>query len=243
MSKKACDGILRRADVRGKALPEVLKEALEQANEFIFESENTSYFNQQRVGEYVDGKGNSSTLMARDYKSPTDLICGHTSTQFAQYSEGVGTLRSTGGDAGGGSETLVVHGTQDPCVSKDRAFTVGRNNGTENCVAIPGNVIGRSDNTGGNGNGFDASGVCYTLTTADRHAVAYNLTVRRLTPVECERLQGFPDNWTQIPYKNKEAKDCPDGPRYKAMGNSMAVPVMRWIGERLQDYIDYMEVL
>lgn len=58
-------------------------------------------------------------------------------------------------------------------------------------------------------------------------------TVRRLTPRECERLQGFPDNWTQIPWRGRAAEDCPDGPRYKACGNSMAVPVMRWIGERL----------
>ena len=58
--------------------------------------------------------------------------------------------------------------------------------------------------------------------------------VRRLTPTECERLQGFPDNFTQIPWRNKAPEDCPDGPRYKAMGNSMAVPVMRWIGERIQ---------
>jgi DNA (cytosine-5)-methyltransferase 1 len=57
--------------------------------------------------------------------------------------------------------------------------------------------------------------------------------VRRLTPVECERLQGFPDDYTQIPWRNKPAENCPDGPRYKAMGNSMAVPVMRWIGERI----------
>ena len=57
--------------------------------------------------------------------------------------------------------------------------------------------------------------------------IMQNMAVRRLTPVECERLQGFPDNYTNI----KES--CPDGPRYKAMGNSMAVPVMRWIGERI----------
>lgn len=54
--------------------------------------------------------------------------------------------------------------------------------------------------------------------------------VRRLTPVECERLQGFPDGWTDIPFRGKPASD---GPRYKAIGNSMAVPVMRWIGERI----------
>lgn len=58
--------------------------------------------------------------------------------------------------------------------------------------------------------------------------------VRRLTPVECERLQGFPDDFTKIPYRGKPAENCPDGPRYKAMGNSMAVPVMKWIGERIQ---------
>ncbi|MDS0026988.1 Dam family site-specific DNA-(adenine-N6)-methyltransferase [Enterobacter kobei] len=57
--------------------------------------------------------------------------------------------------------------------------------------------------------------------------------VRRLTPIECERLQGFPDNHTLISWRGKDADECPDGPRYKAIGNSMAVPVMRWIGERI----------
>ena len=59
-------------------------------------------------------------------------------------------------------------------------------------------------------------------------------TVRRLTPLECERLQGFPDGHTQIPYKGKPAEKCPDTPRYKALGNSFAVPVIRWIGERIE---------
>ncbi len=62
--------------------------------------------------------------------------------------------------------------------------------------------------------------------------------VRRLTPVECERLQGFPDGWTQVPYRGRAAGECPDGPRYKAIGNSMAVPVMRWIGKRMQEVDD-----
>ena len=64
-------------------------------------------------------------------------------------------------------------------------------------------------------------------------AVLAHSAVRRLTPRECERLQGFPDDYTLIPYRNKPAENCPDGPRYKALGNSMAVPVMRWIGERI----------
>lgn len=59
---------------------------------------------------------------------------------------------------------------------------------------------------------------------------------RKLTPRECERLQGMPDDWTKVPYKGKPADECPDGPRYKAIGNSMAVPVMRWIGERIAEY-------
>ena len=61
--------------------------------------------------------------------------------------------------------------------------------------------------------------------------VAEKMGIRRLTPVECERLQGFPDNYTNIPWRGKA--EAPDGPRYKALGNSMAVPVMRWIGERI----------
>ena len=66
-------------------------------------------------------------------------------------------------------------------------------------------------------------------------AVQTSTQVRRLTPTECERLQGFPDDWTLVPWRGK---DAPDGPRYKALGNLMAVPVMRWIGERIQGVQD-----
>lgn len=94
------------------------------------------------------------------------------------------------------------------------------------------------------GQGAKAGGIGYaeeqspTLTSASSGtnltpAVIHGVAVRRLTPVECERLQGFPDNHTLIPWNGKDAADCPDGPRYKAIGNSMAVPVMRWIGERI----------
>jgi len=63
-----------------------------------------------------------------------------------------------------------------------------------------------------------------------------NMAVRRLTPVECERLQGFPDGYTNIPWRKKD--ESPDGPRYKALGNSWAVPVVRWIGHRIQQEIN-----
>ncbi len=65
------------------------------------------------------------------------------------------------------------------------------------------------------------------------NAISNGVQVRRLMPVECERLQGFPDSHTLISWRGKEATECPDGPRYRAIGNSMAVPVMRWIGERI----------
>lgn len=84
----------------------------------------------------------------------------------------------------------------------------------------------------------DETSPCHTLARDNAaHAAVVQavpaMQVRRLTPRECERLQGFPDDYTLIPWRKKPASECPDGPRYKALGNSMAVPVMRWIGERI----------
>lgn len=82
------------------------------------------------------------------------------------------------------------------------------------------------------------SGIMSTLPAGSKDNMGHytntvhGMAVRRLTPVECERLQGFPDNYTHI--KDK----CPDGPRYKALGNSWAVPVVRWIGKRIQEHIN-----
>jgi len=75
-------------------------------------------------------------------------------------------------------------------------------------------------------------------TTSSTHSgptVMQAMAVRRLTPIECERLQGFPDGYTNIPWR--KAAESPDGPRYKALGNSWAVPVVAWIGQRIQDQI------
>lgn len=78
----------------------------------------------------------------------------------------------------------------------------------------------------------------FTITAQHSHAVGqqdeYEMRVRRLTEKECERLQGFPDNYTQIAWNGKPAERCPAGLRYKAIGNSWAVPCARWIGERIQ---------
>ena len=103
--------------------------------------------------------------------------------------------------------------------------------------SIQGNIIGRQHHNGGNGKGYTKQ-LAGTITAIDRHAVAYTTVhlqnrVRKLSPTECERLQGFPDGYTQIPYRGKSAEKCPLGHRYKALGNSMAVPVLQWLGKRL----------
>lgn len=122
--------------------------------------------------------------------------------------------------------------TTDPVVAIADDVTPKTNSNSDDTVfGIPGNWIGRKPENGGNATEpMDNISPCQTKT--DRHAVASS-KVRRLTPIECERLQGFPDNHTQIPYRNKSADLCPDGPRYAACGNSMAVPVMAWIGQRI----------
>jgi len=81
---------------------------------------------------------------------------------------------------------------------------------------------------------IESGEIMSSLVAKGPHAVQHVMAIRRLTPTECERLQGFPDGHTKIPYRNKEADQCPDGPRYKACGNSMAVPVMAWISKRIQ---------
>lgn len=74
----------------------------------------------------------------------------------------------------------------------------------------------------------------FTISATQDQQVFTNMAVRRLTPTECERLQGFPDGYTNVPFRKKPASD---GPRYKALGNSWAVPVVAWIGKRINDAI------
>ncbi len=109
-------------------------------------------------------------------------------------------------------------------------------------AAIDGDKINKQERKGGSGLGIHTEDVGYTNTAKDVHGVATEqtagmlaqLTVRRLLPVETERLMGFPDGHTQIPWKGKPAEECPDSSRYKACGNSMCVNCMEWIGRRIQ---------
>ena len=90
--------------------------------------------------------------------------------------------------------------------------------------------------------GGEPSDVCHTLSAQAGQGdssphVAHSMQVRRLTAVECERLMGFPDGYTAIPWRGKPPDQCPDGPRHKSLGNSWAVNCARWIGERI-DAVD-----
>lgn len=146
------------------------------------------------------------------------------------------------------TETFAVHGTQDPDTNHELAHTLGRNHGQENVIITEPYTIairGREEDSTVE---VRNDGTANALLTPNGGragmgvgAVGWGMQVRRLTPVECERLQGFPDNHTLISWRGKDAADCPDGQRYKAIGNSMAVPVMRWIGERIAEALPIQE--
>jgi DNA (cytosine-5)-methyltransferase 1 len=200
-------------------------------------------FDRQSSGEYGTSPI-SSTDSARDYKGPSDLVAygiqaniigrdDKNSGNGSGFSEGIApTLTKTDQHA-----VAVVHGTQDPCVS-DIAFAIGRNNGGENCLIqsstpfdCAGTMLSRST-SGGFSSSIDHAAAGYMALQKQQ--------VRRLTPIECARLQGFPDNYLDIIFNKKLA--C-DGPKYKALGNSMAVPCMKWIGERIQMVDDLQKSL
>lgn len=160
------------------------------------------------------------------------------------------------------SEAFVVHGTQDPCVSIDQAHALGRNNGQENAVlafsckdhgadaGVIAPTLRAMNHSVSHANAGGQVAVCVTgdithTLKADGFDGSEDGTgrgqpitpaasgVRRLAPRECERLQGMADDYTLIPWRGKPASECPDGPRYKAIGNSKAVTVVRWIGRRI----------
>ncbi|MBJ4108562.1 Dam family site-specific DNA-(adenine-N6)-methyltransferase [Salmonella enterica subsp. enterica serovar Enteritidis] len=183
-------------------------------------------------GEY-SCDGTASTVKARDYKDATDLA--------VTYSDVSRTLLSKSNDSMAEDlDTYAIHGTQDPDTNHELAHTLGRNHGQENAIITEPYTIAIRGREEGSTVEVRNDGTANALLTPNSGragmgvgAVGWGMQVRRLTPVECERLQGFPDNHTLISWRGKDAADCPDGARYKAIGNSMAVPVMRWIGERI----------
>jgi DNA (cytosine-5)-methyltransferase 1 len=119
----------------------------------------------------------------------------------------------------------------EPMVHKDKSGTLQAKNPTA--------VVYQSNQT--DARVKDMGDTCQTViarwgTGGNNQPLVQQSVIRRLTPVECERLQGFPDNYTQIPWKGKAKEDCPDSHRYKALGNAMAVPVIQFLGKNIVDY-------
>ncbi|WP_249824819.1 phage N-6-adenine-methyltransferase [Escherichia coli] len=220
-------------------------------------SHDVTAFNWQAAGN------TSSTLGADEHCTGTLQASQHPAVAYSVALRGrdggaiaelgndiAGTLRASAG--GGDKPHVLAFSSKDygadasvdvsPTLRASNSANSNQNAGAPPAIAyaIAGNTIGRSPENGGNGTGYSIE-TGYTLTKPDQHGVMHDMKVRRLMPVECERLQGMADNFTQIPWKNKPANECPDGPRYKAIGNSMAVPVMRWIGERIQAAMESIE--
>ena len=142
-----------------------------------------------------------------------DLTGGDAQSHRVYSVDGISpTLRSH--DSGGSDSVKVL------CSSNHHAVAFAQNTRDEACLL--------------NGDGSVAGALAANPGMKQTAYIKDADSIRRLTPRECERLQGFPDDWTLIPYRGKPAEECPDTPRYKALGNSMAVPVMRWIGERIE---------
>ena len=141
-----------------------------------------------------------------------------------------GALSTGGGKPGQGVPMIAFHPTQDPISSTDGVtHCMGAGGGQGNAtiaVAVQASQSGVRIN--------DTVGTLDANYGSRRHnGVMQAMQVRRLTPEECEALQGFPRSYTAIPWRKKPASECPDSPRYKALGNSWAVPVVRWIGSRI----------
>lgn len=162
-------------------------------------------------GEYADDDS-ASTIKMRDFKDATDLVT---------------------------KPVLAFHPTQSPISSTEVCHTIGANEKATAAVtvALRGREGGATAELG------DEVQNCLRASSGggDKPHVLTAMQVRRLTPTECERLQGFPDGYTAIRWRSKPADQCPDGPRYKALGNSWAVPVVRWIGTRIAQALDTCE--
>lgn len=167
-------------------------------------------FNKQRIGEY-SAEDVASTCAARDYKDATDLV------SYSIHTDAFSIGKSHHARPDGHGNHLGI--------SEESAYSLTR--AAVNAVAQPivtmGEVAGPLDASYYKGQGSRQGG--------EREFISQSMSVRRLTPTECERLQGFPDGYTEIPWRGKSS--TPDGPRYKALGNSWAVPVVHWIGRRI----------
>ncbi|HEQ3521559.1 TPA: phage N-6-adenine-methyltransferase [Citrobacter freundii] len=179
---------------------------------------NQELFSQRGSGIISMAHGQAGAEIKTDDSAPT-LTCNHEAPVTAYGFKG-----GQGAKAGG----IGFAEEQSPTLT---SASSGTNLAPTICIQHA--SIGRHDAAGPQGKGYQEDVAFTQDSRSSADVVQYGMQVRRLTPIECERLQGFPDNHTLICWRGKDADECPDGPRYKAIGNSMAVPVMRWIGERI----------
>ncbi|HEC2075188.1 TPA: phage N-6-adenine-methyltransferase [Klebsiella oxytoca] len=179
---------------------------------------NQELFSQRGSGIISMAHGQAGAEIKTDNSAPT-LTCNHEAPIMAYGFKG-----GKGAKAGG----IGFAEEQAPTLT---SASSGTNLAPTICIQHA--SIGRHDAAGPQGKGYQEDVAFTQDSRSSADVVQYGMQVRRLTPVECERLQGFPDDHTLIAWRGKDAAECPDGPRYKAIGNSMAVPVMRWIGERI----------
>jgi DNA (cytosine-5)-methyltransferase 1 len=194
-------------------------------------------------GEHADD-GTASEMKTRDYKDATDLIAypcegWHGDAPDAIAIQDVRAVEKAQNGKGwnddGASYTVDALGTQGVAHTlRSEGFDAsedGTGRGTP--------VVAFAQNTRDEVRLFNGDGTIVGALSAEPESkqtsyVASAWRVRRLTPTEVARLQGFPDDWARIPWRGKPAEQCPDGPQYRAYGNSMAVNVMCWIGERIE---------
>ncbi|MBJ9054162.1 phage N-6-adenine-methyltransferase [Citrobacter freundii] len=179
---------------------------------------NQELFSQRGSGIISMAHGQAGAEIKTDNSAPT-LTCNHEAPIMTYGFKG-----GQGAKAGG----IGFAEEQAPTLT---SASSGTNLAPTICIQHA--SIGRHDAAGPQGKGYQEDVAFTQDSRSSADVVQYGMQVRRLTPVECERLQGFPDDHTLIAWRGKDAAECPDGPRYKAIGNSMAVPVMRWIGERI----------
>jgi DNA (cytosine-5)-methyltransferase 1 len=173
-------------------------------------------------------EGSTTTVVAQTIAFSSKDYGGDASAELSP------TLRAMPHDGshanGGGQVAIAFHPTQDPISSSDgstHALGCGSSQGQAS-VAV---AIGLDEEQNAVIEGFGTLKARMNGGGFEGTVMQTNMAVRRLTPRECELLQGFPDDWTLISDKTA------DGPRYKALGNSMAVPVMRWIGKRIHNMV------
>ena len=253
LSPKACLGILTRANRRGKKLPKLLEEALIQR---VREGSMSDALPTISKEDCVAFDGYNGCLTG-DVSSTLGVNCGMSTGRNgvmtpvialdrASYNQGKNAQFDIGVDDKGIAQSLVAKGPGAVCYSVDQG------GGKSSCNVQEGLCPTLTCTHGGEPTvcyGFDAYNQSVTgnvtksltsiATDSDHIPLVINPTryiVRRLTPLECERLQGFPDGWTDIGEyidSNGKKKQSSDAARYKALGNSIAIPPWKWVLKRL----------